>query len=79
MGITQLFKPFLTYFPVWLVFAFLTGGIEGATVANTNFKISRDFMQRGESEEVRSFAMGYGGAFSIMIQVLAEKLLVKRE
>ena len=59
----QLFKPFLTYFWVWLFFAFLTGGIEGAAVTNTNFKIASDFAMRGESDEVRSFAMSFGGMF----------------
>lgn len=29
VAMTQFFHPFLGYFPVWLVFVFLTGGIEG--------------------------------------------------
>lgn len=84
IGITQLFRPFLKYFPVWLVFAFLTGGFEGAAVTNTNFKIARDF--EGEKGEVRSFAMSFGalgnfvgdvfgGGVAVGVQIAGERFL----
>ncbi|KAF2429696.1 hypothetical protein EJ08DRAFT_697968 [Tothia fuscella] len=84
LGLIQLFKPFFTYFPVWLVFAFLTGGLEGASVTNTNFAIARDFAK--ERGEVRSFAMSFGalgnfcgdvvgGAVAIGVQVAGERFL----
>jgi hypothetical protein len=61
IGISQLFYPFLTYFPVWLFLALLIGGFEGAAVTNTNYKIAEDCRKREEPEEVRAFAMSYGG------------------
>ncbi|KAI9661470.1 MAG: G1/S-specific cyclin cln3 [Alyxoria varia] len=61
IGVVQLFHPFLTYYGVWVAFMFITGGIVGGAVANTNLKIARELEEKAESEEVRSFAMGYGG------------------
>lgn len=86
IGIVQLFAPFLTYYPVWLLFIFVAGGIVGGSVTNTNFKVAEDFRKSGESDDVRAFAMSYGGlgnfagdslggAFAVMAQKLAESRL----
>ena len=61
MGIIQLFYPFLTYYGVWLIFTFATGGIVGGGVTNTNYKVANDFKIKGETADVRAFAMSYGG------------------
>lgn len=61
MSIAQLFAPFLRYYGAWIVFIFLLGGVVGAAVTNTNGKIAEDFRQKGEGEEVRAFAMSFGG------------------
>jgi hypothetical protein len=88
-GILQLFEPVLKYFPVWLIFVFLTGGIEGLSTTNTYYKIATDCVELNEPDDVRSFAMSYGalgcfvgdmlgGAFSILIQQCALKFLPVR-
>ena len=61
VGIIQLFYPFLNYYGVWLIFMFATGGIVGGGVTNTNYKVANDFKNKGESADVRAFAMSYGG------------------
>ncbi|EKG18081.1 Batten's disease protein Cln3 [Macrophomina phaseolina MS6] len=82
ISIVQLFEPFLTYFGVWIIFIFIHGGIVGASLAKTSRKIDEDFRRNEEAEDVRAFAMAYGGlgsvvgdvlggAFAIMIQRLA--------
>jgi hypothetical protein len=86
----QLFNPFLTYFSAWIVFIFFIGGLVGGGVTNTNYKIAEDFRSRGESDDVRSFAMSYGGlgnfggdavggALAVVVQVLATKHLPVRD
>lgn len=88
IGVVQLFSPFLKYYPVWVVFLFLVGGGVGGGVTNTNYKIADDFRRQGEPEEVRSFAMSYGGlgnfggdalggSLAILVEVLATKYLKK--
>ena len=81
IGIIQLFYPFLTYYGVWLIFMFTTGGIVGGGVTNTNYKVAEDFRKRGEEDDVRAFAMSYGGlgnfAGDLMgggLAILVEKL-----
>lgn len=89
IGVVQLFDPFLSYFPVWIAFMFVIGGIVGGSVTNTNHKIADDFKRKGEPDDVRSFAMSYGalgnfggdaigGAFGIMVQRLALEHLQAR-
>ncbi|KAH7062688.1 hypothetical protein B0J12DRAFT_724671 [Macrophomina phaseolina] len=89
IGVVQLFDPFLSYFPVWIAFMFVIGGIVGGSVTNTNHKIADDFKRKGEPDDVRSFAMSYGalgnfggdaigGAFGIMVQKLALEHLQAR-
>lgn len=89
LSTVQLFEPFLTYFGVWIMFIFLIGGLVGGGVTNTNYKIADDFRRRGESEDVRSFAMSYGGlgnfggdavggALAVVVQILATKHLPVR-
>ncbi|KAI9667572.1 MAG: hypothetical protein M1821_000388 [Bathelium mastoideum] len=86
IGLLQLAYPFLTYYGVWIVILFLTGGCVGGGVTNTNYKIAEDFRKSGEPDEVRSFAMSFaglgnfggdalGGAFGVMVQQLATKYL----
>lgn len=86
VGIVQLFYPFLTYYGVWLLFMFATGGIVGGATANTNYKVADDFRKRGETDDVRAFAMSYaglgnfagdvvGGSLAIMVQKLAAQRL----
>lgn len=90
IGITQLFYPFLTYYGVWLIFMFATGGVVGAGVTNTNFKVADDFRKRGEEDDVRAFAMSYGGlgnfagdvlggGLAILVQKLASEHLAARK
>lgn len=87
VGIVQLFYPFLTYYGVWLLFMFATGGVNGGGIANTNYKVADDFRKRGETDDVRAFAMSYaglgnfggdvlGGGLAILVQKLAEQRLV---
>ena len=89
IGITQLFYPFLTYYGVWLIFMFATGGVVGGGVTNTNYKVADDFRKRGEEDDVRAFAMSYGGlgnfagdvlggGLAILVQKLAEAHLAAR-
>jgi MFS family permease len=89
IGVIQLFKPFLTYYGVWIVFLFLVGACVGGGVTNTNYKIARDFQRAGEPDEVRSFAMSFaglgnfggdaiGGALATMVQQLALQHLKPR-
>lgn len=89
VGIANLFYPFLTYFPIWLFLAFLIGGFEGAAVTNTNYKIAEDLRKSGDPEEVRAFAMSYGGlgnflgdtvggGVSVAIQELCQRYLQPR-
>ena len=89
MGTIQLFYPFMTYYGVWLIFMFGTGGIVGGGVTNTNYKIASDFQLRGESSDVRAFAMSYGGlgnfggdvlggGLAILVQRLAIEHLAAR-
>ena len=61
LGVVQLFRPFLRYYAVWAVLMFFVGGLVGGGVTNTNYKLADDFRKKGEPEEVRSFAMSYGG------------------
>ena len=89
VGIVQLFYPFLTYYGIWLLFMFATGGVVGGGIANTNYKVADDFRKRGETDDVRAFAMSYGGlgnfggdvlggGLAILVQRLAEQHLVGR-
>lgn len=90
IGITELFYPFLTYYGVWLIFMFATGGVVGGGVTNTNYKVADDFRRRGEEDDVRAFAMSYGGlgnfagdvlggGLAILVQKMAtEHLAVKK-
>lgn len=75
-SIAQLFSPFITYFPVWLLFAFLIGGFEGAASTNTNYKIAEDFRKNGEPEEVRAFAMSYAACGNFLGDVLGGVIAV---
>ena len=75
-GIIQLFYPFLTHYSVWLVCMFATGGILGGGVANTNYKIANDFLMKGESADVRAFAMSYGGLGNFAGDVLGGGLAI---
>lgn len=87
VGIIQLFYPFLTYYGAWLLFMFATGGVVGGGIANTNYKVADDFRKRGETDDVRAFAMSYaglgnfggdvlGGGLAILVQKLAKQHLV---
>ena len=89
IGISQLFYPFLTYYGVWLIFMFATGGVVGGGVTNTNYKVADDFRKRGEEDDVRAFAMSYGGlgnfagdvlggGLAILVQKLAAENLAVR-
>ena len=89
IGIANLFHPFLTYLPIWLFLTFLIGGFEGAAVTNTNYKIADDLRKSGDREEVRAFAMSYGGlgsflgdaiggGISVAIQELSKRYLKPR-
>lgn len=90
IGIIQIFYPFLTYYGVWLIFMFATGGIVGGGVTNTNYKVADDFRGRGEEDDVRAFAMSYGGlgnfagdalggGLAILVQKLATEHLAVRK
>lgn len=90
IGITQLFYPFLTYYGVWLIFMFATGGVVGGGVTNTNYKVADDFRKRGEGDDVRAFAMSYGGlgnfagdvlggGLAILVQKLATEHMAARK
>ncbi|KAB2575728.1 Batten's disease protein Cln3 [Lasiodiplodia theobromae] len=81
LSLVQITEPFFTYYGVWILFIFIHGAIVGASNINTNHKIDSDFRRRGEPEEVRSFAVSYGGlgnvigeffggGFAIMVQRL---------
>lgn len=76
VGITQLFYPFLTYYGVWLIFMFATGGVVGGGVTNTNYKVADDFRRRGEEDDVRAFAMSYGGLGNFAGDVLGGGLAI---
>lgn len=52
---------FLNYYGVWVASLFPVGACVGIGVANTNYKIARDFQRAGEPDEVRSFAMSFAG------------------
>lgn len=90
IGLLQLAYPFLTYYGVWIIMLFLTGACVGGGVTNTNHKIAEDFRRAGEDDEVRSFAMSFaglgnfggdalGGAFAILVEVLATRALAPSE
>ena len=76
IGIIQLFYPFLTYYGVWLVFMFATGGVVGGAVTNVNYKVADDFRRRGEEDDVRAFAMSYGGLGNFAGDVLGGGLAI---
>ena len=83
VAIIQLFAPFLTYYGVWLVVMFAVGTVVGGGVTNTNYKVADDFHGKGETEDVRSFAMSYGGlgnfggdALGGGLAIIAQKLAV---
>ncbi|KAL9092401.1 MAG: hypothetical protein Q9159_000909 [Coniocarpon cinnabarinum] len=89
IGIVQLFEPFLTYYGVWVMFMFVTGGVVGGSVANTNHKVADEFEKMNAGDEVRSFAMSYGGlgnflgdtvggVLAIVVQKLATAHLTPR-
>lgn len=89
IGIVQLFCPFLKYYAIWVVFMFLVGICAGGGITNTNYKIADDFRKQNQPEEVRSFAMSYGGlgnfggdavggCLAILVEVLAKKHLEVR-
>ncbi|KAJ4983196.1 Protein BTN1-like protein 2 [Stagonosporopsis vannaccii] len=74
---------------VAIVFMFMVGICAGGGITNTNYKIADDFRQQNQPEEVRSFAMSYGGlgnfsgdalggCLAILIEVLAKKHLEVR-
>ncbi|KAI1352898.1 hypothetical protein F5Y01DRAFT_303594 [Xylaria sp. FL0043] len=82
----QIWYPFLKHFWAWWVIMFLVGGCVGGSVTNTNYKISKDFKEAGEPDEVRSFANSYaglgnfggdaiGGAVGLVIQLIVIKNL----
>lgn len=75
VGIAQLFvAPLLTYYGVWIVFVLLHGGIVGAAVVSTNRRIAGDFGERGQ--EVRGFALRYGGLGSVVGDVVGGALAI---
>lgn len=89
IGTTQLFYPFLTYYGVWLIFMFATGAVVGGGVSNTNYRVADDFRRRGEADDVRAFAMSYGGlgnfagdvlggGLAILVQKLVEEHIAVR-
>lgn len=64
----------------------VVGVCVGGGVTNTNYKIADEFRQQNQPEEVRSWAMSYGGTgnfggdalggcLAILIEVLAKKHL----
>ncbi|KAI1323227.1 hypothetical protein F5Y16DRAFT_350931 [Xylariaceae sp. FL0255] len=61
----QVWYPFIKHFWAWWVLMwvlmFLVGGCVGGSVTNTNYKISREFKEAGEPDEVRSFANSFSG------------------
>ncbi|KAJ8118501.1 hypothetical protein OPT61_g532 [Boeremia exigua] len=89
IGTVQLFHPFLEYYAVWAAIMFVVGACVGGGVTNTNYKIADEFRRQNQPEEVRSYAMSYGGlgnfggdalggCLAILIEVLAKKHLSVR-
>lgn len=89
IGIVHLCYPFLGYYSVWAVLMFIVGACVGGGVTNTNYKIADEFRRQNQPEEVRSYAMSYGGlgnfggdalggCLAILIEVLARKHLSVR-
>ncbi|GME37549.1 Batten's disease protein Cln3 [Neofusicoccum parvum] len=76
ISIVQLFEPFLTYYGVWIIFVFLHGGIVGASATNTNHQIAEDFRRKGEPEDVRAFALSYGGLGSALGDIIGGGLAI---
>lgn len=76
ISIVQLFEHFLTYFGVWIIFIFFHGGIIGASLTNTSYKIAEDFRENGEAEDVRAFAMSYGGLGSAVGDIVGGGLAI---
>ncbi|KAI0197810.1 hypothetical protein F4808DRAFT_452322 [Astrocystis sublimbata] len=77
----QIWYPFIHYFWIWWVLMFFVGGCVGGSVTNTNYKISKEFKEAGEPDEVRSFANRFaglgnfggdaiGGAIGLVIQLV---------
>ncbi|KAI1159211.1 hypothetical protein F5B18DRAFT_637778 [Nemania serpens] len=82
----QIWYPFIQHFWVYWVLMFFVGGCVGGSVTNTNYKISKDFKEAGEPDEVRSFANSYaglgnfggdaiGGSIGLAIQLIVIKHL----
>jgi hypothetical protein len=89
IGTVQLFVPFLKYFPVWLCFMFVVGGVVGGSTTNTNYKVADDYRRSGEPDAVRAFAMScasfgnfagdaFGGGLAVIVQRVAEGYLTPR-
>ncbi|KAL0260301.1 battenin CLN3 protein [Diplodia seriata] len=67
LSLVQVTHPFFTYYGVWIMFVFLHGAVVGAAVVNTSRAIDADFRRRGEPDEVRAFAVSYGGGLGSVI------------